>query len=67
MNKNTDKVIEKTFDELEEIYINQMNTQEKVAFEIAKSSLESSYDMIKTIGFKEFLAENNYIVKSPPK
>lgn len=57
-----DTPCEKTLNELKEIYIENMDTYEKVAYEIAKKNLESSYDMEKSIGFSEFIKENNYVI-----
>ena len=53
---------EKPLDELLDLYIEQFNVYEKVAYEIAKNNLESSYDMEKSIVFIEFLNEHNYII-----
>lgn len=50
----------KSLDELEELYISSMNSLEKVSYEIAVKNLGSSYDMVKTIGFKKFVKNNNY-------
>ena len=36
-------------------YINTMKPHEKVAYDIAVSQLESSFDITKSIGFIEFL------------
>lgn len=61
-NSSNDNTREKPLEELFEIYIESMNIYEKVAFEIAKKDLESSYDMEKSIGFIDFLKENNYLI-----
>lgn len=53
---------EKTFTELKELYLQSMNKSEKVAYKIAVESLETSYDMIKTIGFLKFVKDNQYII-----
>ena len=50
----------KSLDELKKLYISSMNSLEKVSYEIAVKNLESSYDMVKTIGFKKFVKNNNY-------
>ena len=60
--KNNTK-FEKPLDELLNLYIENFNVYEKVAYEIAKNGLESSYDMEKSIGFIEFLKKNNYVIK----
>jgi len=41
--------------ELLNIYVNSLTELEKKALEIAKTQLESSFDLEKSIGFKEFL------------
>ena len=51
---------EKTFTELEQLYLSSMNKSERIAYEIAVESLESSYDMIKSIVFNNFIKTNNY-------
>ena len=40
-------------------YIAQLNENEKIAYEIAKEHLETSFDMSRSIGFLEF--KKNYI------
>lgn len=60
-NKNDTKC-EKPLDELLNLYIENFNVYERVAYEIAKNNLESSYDMEKSIGFIEFLKKNNYVI-----
>ena len=60
--KNSDEVCKKSLDELLALYIDNFNVYEKVAYEIAKNNLESSYDMEKSIGFIEFLKKNNYVI-----
>jgi len=50
----------KSIDELKELYISSMNCLETVSYEIAVKNLETSYDMVKTIGFKKFVKSNNY-------
>lgn len=59
--QNNDKR-EKPLDELLNLYIESFNIYERVAYKIAQTNLESSYDMEKSIGFIEFLKENNYVV-----
>jgi hypothetical protein len=54
--------LEKPLEELLNMYIENMNIYEKVAYEIAKNNLESSYDMEKSIGFIDFLKKNNYTI-----
>lgn len=62
MEKKSDIKCEKTLDELLNLYIENFNVYEKLAYEIAKNNLESSYDMEKSIGFLEFLKKNNYTI-----
>ena len=54
---------EKSLDELLNLYIKNMSIQEQKAYKIAKSNLESSYDMENSIGFINFLKNNNYIIR----
>ena len=51
----------KSLDELLNLYIESMNDYERIAYEIAKKNLESSYDMEKSIGFLKFIKKHNYI------
>ena len=46
--------------ELEEQYINSLDDKEQVALEIAIKVLESSFDLIKSIGFIKWLKKNHY-------
>lgn len=62
MENQNDTKCEKPLDELLNLYIENFNVYERVAYEIAKNNLESSYDMEKSIGFIEFLKKNNYII-----
>jgi len=39
-------------------YISQLSAQEKIVFKIAQEHLESSFDMEKSIGYKEWLKNN---------
>lgn len=39
-------------------YISQLSAQEKIVFKIAQEHLESSFDMEKSIGYKEWLLKN---------
>ena len=62
MENNNDTKCEKPLDELLNLYVENFNVYERVAYEIAKNNLESSYDMEKSIGFIEFLKKNNYVI-----
>jgi hypothetical protein len=39
-------------------YIESLNELEKKAYEIAKSDLESSFDLVKSIGFLKWIKKN---------
>ena len=52
----------KSLDELLNLYIESMNDYERIAYEIAKKNLESSYDMEKSIGFLKFIKKHNYSI-----
>lgn len=41
-----------------ERYIESLNELEKKAYEIAKSDLESSFDIVKSIGFLKWIKKN---------
>ena len=48
-------------DEITELmmrYIESMNDKERVAYEIAKDHLQSSFDLVKSIGYKKFVEKN---------
>ena len=45
---------ESTVDENITKYINSLNSLEKIAYEIAKTRLKSSFDIEKSIGYKSF-------------
>lgn len=62
MENPNDTKCQKPLDELLNLYIENFNVYERIAYEIAKNDLESSYDMEKSIGFIEFLKKNNYII-----
>ena len=44
--------------ELMKKYIESMNDKERVAYEIAKDHLQSSFDLVKSIGYKKFAEKN---------
>ncbi len=53
---NTDTKSEKSQEELLiEQYIAQMTEQEKLVLEIAVDHLETSFDIVRSIGYKEWL------------
>jgi hypothetical protein len=45
-------------------YVAQMSCAEKIAYDIAKSHLESSFDLKRSIGFQKWLKNKN---KDKPK
>lgn len=45
-------------------YINSFDESEKIAFKIAVDKLESSFDILKSIGFKQFIKKNNITIKT---
>jgi hypothetical protein len=49
----------KDINPLIELYIEQMSPQEKLVLNIATEHLESSFDIEKSIGFKEWLNDYN--------
>ena len=55
--------MEKEMKEVINEYIEQLTNSEKIAFNIAKKNLESSFDIEKSIGFLNFIKEKNYIIK----
>jgi hypothetical protein len=47
-------------------YIEQMSHTEKAAYAIAQKNLESSFDIEKSIGFKDFMKKHNYVIMTSP-
>ena len=52
-------------DETEAIdaYIATMTDYDRIAYKIAIKQLESSFDIVKSIGFQEYLSKNNIVLK----
>ena len=48
-----------TLEEAINQYENSMDEADNIAYNIAKNQLESSFDIEKSIGFLEFIQENN--------
>tara|TARA_B110000008_G_scaffold167189_1_gene167180 strand:+ start:806 stop:1054 length:249 start_codon:yes stop_codon:yes gene_type:complete len=48
-----------SIEEQKEAYIRQLNPQEKIAYEIAKTKLESSFDLEKSIGFLAYMKKQH--------
>lgn len=46
-----------------EEYVNNMNDADKIAYKIAVKQLESSFDMVKSIGFMDYINKNNIVIK----
>ena len=44
---------------IQEKYLNSFTEKEKKAFEIAKQHLATSFDLLKSNGFKEWKKQNN--------
>tara|TARA_Y100001970_G_C14201357_1_gene841303 strand:+ start:995 stop:1183 length:189 start_codon:yes stop_codon:yes gene_type:complete len=51
-----------TMEECVILYENSMTEADKIAYEIAKKQLESSFDVEKSIGFIQFIKTNEYII-----
>lgn len=49
-----------TQQELISLYCEQLDDKEKIAFRIAREHLKSSFNIVKSIGFKKWLQKNNY-------
>ena len=45
-------------------YIDTFTDTEKVAYEIARDHLESSFDIVETIGFKEWIKKRHQQIES---
>ena len=46
-----------------EEYMNNMSDADKIAYNIAVKQLESSFDMVKSIGFMDYINKNNIVIK----
>ena len=44
-------------------YMKNMSDADKIAYNIAIKQLESSFDMVKSIGFMEYIHKNNIVIK----
>ena len=51
-----------TLEEAIQQYIKLFDTYEQIAYKIAKQNLESSIDIEKSIGFKQFIETNNITI-----
>ena len=50
---------EKTMEDFKKDYVNSMDEKEKVAYNIAKEHLGSSFNLEKSIGFQKWLKKNS--------
>ena len=48
---------------IHEEYMNNMSDADKIAYKIAVKKLESSFDMVKSIGFMDYINKNNIVIK----
>lgn len=55
MEKDIEKDMEKDMEKMIEEYIESLSDIERLAYDIAKRELKSSFIIEKTIGYKEFL------------
>lgn len=62
-NENIDKEKQQSQNEkdskLIDLYYNSLSEIEKAAFKIAEKQLESSFDVVKTIGFNKWIKDND--------
>lgn len=60
INKTMEREVktQEEYSELMKKYIENMDDKERLAWEIAKDHLESSFDLEKSIGFKKFAEKN---------
>ena len=57
-NTNNNMEYKDEITELMKRYIESMDDKERVAYEIAKDHLQSSFDLVKSIGYKKFAEKN---------
>lgn len=60
--EETNEIIMNTNEAIEE-YVNNMSDADKIAYKIAVKQLESSFDMVKSIGFMDYINKNNIVIK----
>lgn len=60
--EETNKIV-MDFEKAIEEYVNNMNDADKIAYKIAVKQLESSFDMVKSIGFMDYINKNNIVIK----
>ena len=61
-NAETNEIVMDTEQAIEE-YMNNMSDADKIAYKIAVKQLESSFDMVKSIGFMDYINKNNFVIK----
>lgn len=60
--EETNEIVMDATQAIEE-YVNNMNDADKIAYKIAVKQLESSFDMVKSIGFMDYIKKNNIVIK----
>tara|TARA_B100000674_G_C37495307_1_gene757831 strand:- start:390 stop:593 length:204 start_codon:yes stop_codon:yes gene_type:complete len=60
--EETNEIVMDATQAIEE-YINNMSDADKIAYNIAVKQLESSFDMVKSIGFMDYINKNNIVIK----
>tara|TARA_B100000029_G_scaffold485723_1_gene539345 strand:- start:243 stop:446 length:204 start_codon:yes stop_codon:yes gene_type:complete len=61
-NAETNEIVMDAEQAIEE-YMNNMSDADKIAYKIAVKQLESSFDMVKSIGFMDYINKNNIVIK----
>ena len=60
--EETNEIVMDATQAIEE-YMNNMSDADKIAYNIAVKQLESSFDMVKSIGFMDYINKNNIVIK----
>ena len=60
--EETNEIVMDATQAIEE-YMNNMSDADKIAYKIAVKQLESSFDMVKSIGFMDYIKKNNIVIK----
>ena len=60
--EETNEIVMDATQAIEE-YVNNMSDADKIAYNIAVKQLESSFDMVKSIGFMDYIKKNNIVIK----
>ena len=61
-NAETNEIVMDAEQAIEE-YMNNMSDADKIAYKIAVKQLESSFDMVKSIGFMDYINKNKFVIK----